>query len=333
MITSPSLTKIQTLEYLIPDYRDPLTNDMDESGKECLLRLTKIIWHWMMHHFWAVLLPSLLMTVYYITTWRPRSPSTRRDTKRAFILVVSMLHVFPTTLAANRHILAHDCRNPTGITAVASGRSEPDPCVEEPDASIAERDVSYLLLSEEGMEKMEGYRCSVLDNRRVSYCGNYDHQTLYAKYNYEDLPIPVSISSCRQMVERGEYVDPKGHKHDVSVDSATNVHYQSVGRTFSSNEGSEIECEGGRFDVDGQSYAEMIVDHNMIVRVERTEIRYSEGEVADIKDGRRMPCSIDAMACETADATFLWDKRAHRCELAVAKMVTGLVAQIGRAHV
>ena len=286
-----------------------------------------------MIHLALFLLP-LLVTMYAFFP-RTRILHTFSQTKRRrrhrihrrsphFCSVLLLLALLDFTLAKTQ-VHVQDCRAPRDITDVATPSNEPDPCINDVDAEVEETHATFVLLVREHMEKIQGYKCTVKDTRTVSYCGFSDHQTLFAKYNYVEMIQPVSVRACEQMVNKGHYYDPSGGLHSVEIDQINHLYYQSVGRTFPSGGGTEIECEGGEFKVGGQVYKGMVVEHNLAVTIERQEIRYSQGDLRAV-DGLHLPCGVEERGCETPQATLIWPKKETRCELATSKAVAGMIA-------
>lgn len=255
------------------------------------------------------------------------SMMTRMSVRNLMVIwLVSFLLALPAALAEHR-IRVHDCRQPVNITAVASGApAEPDPCITEPNAVLQEKEATFALLARENVQTLDGYRCTIRDTRTVSYCGNYDHSTPFAKFNYQNVPAAVSVRECSRML-RGEYTDPRGTSHKIEVGKVNILHYQSVGKTTATgNPINEIECVGDDFKVDGTTYGDMIVDHNLAVTIEKVKLKYSDGDLR-APDGLQLPCTPETQGCETAESTFTWNYHAHRCELGLSRTVRGMVVQ------
>ena len=242
-----------------------------------------------------------------------------------FSVFVTNLITIAAASSASQRILAHDCRSPASITAVASPDNEPDACMGHAEATIQQREANFILLARETVEKLAGFRCSIKDSREVSYCGMFDHQTLYSRYNYHNIPRAISVRECEKMIA-GQYTDPRGSVHPIGLNEVTAIHYQSVGETKSTDEGTNIECLGGKFREGTQTYANMIVDHNLLVTVEKHEITFSDGELR-ASDGLHLPCSVDERGCETPEATFVWERSKYKCELATSRSVQGMIVQ------
>ena len=224
---------------------------------------------------------------------------------------------------------AYDCTEPRGVTDRALG-DDSIFCDHPHQHTTMEANQTYQLLVEEKVRRFTGWKCSVRDSRDVTYCGNYDHQTAFAKLNYRKLPIIVSPLKCRSMRDTRKYKDPKGNNHEINRGGVTAIFYEEIGSTWATGikpgETSEVECHGGSWEVAGMHLTDMIVTHQLRVTLVREEFREEDGQVQALSDGTLLQCPATRGNCETAEATYLWDVPREVCTMGVSKTVTGVVA-------
>lgn len=188
---------------------------------------------------------------------------------------------------------------------------------------------TYQLLVMEKVERFRGWKCAILDTRKVVYCGNYDHQTSFAQYDYTDLPMAPELNVCEKMIEKGLFTDPRGRNHHINVGGITALSYTEVGHTWAvgtnPGETSEVQCAGGDWEIDDLTLTDIVVTHNLKVYVVKEEFRLSEGIVSALSDAKRLKCPSVRATCSTAEATYTWQLPQDRCTLAVSKHVRGML--------
>ena len=247
------------------------------------------------------------------------------------ILILISLHSCAEAVFTQKQnqLQGYDCSEPRGVLDRALN-SDDLMCDTQHRHIAMEKNVTYQLLVRETNQRFKGWRCEIRDSRSVHYCGNYDHQTAYERLNYRKLPLHMDPMDCRLMVDRKEYQDPKGKKHTINKGGVTLVFYEEIGTTWATgttpDSTSEIECQGGKWEIDGLHFTDMIVTHQLRITVVKEEYHAEDGQVTALTDGTRIPCGPSAGACQTAEATYLWKVPKETCEMAVSKVVTGVVA-------
>lgn len=214
----------------------------------------------------------------------------------------------------------YDCSRPTHIyptTYAASG-----PCVERHSVKTM-RNATYQLLQLETKEKIMGHVCKILDTRTVVACNNHDYMTLRPDHSYSALPIKVDIDVCRDMVQTGFYIDPKGKQHKVLRNGVTAVNYLEKGRTWS-NQGwdtGESECEGEDWTNHGDFMADVVVAHLLKIVIEEEIIVRRDDDVIAHRTGLTLDCAWTTGACRTTFGTYLWKPNTGFCPLAVTRQI------------
>lgn len=238
-------------------------------------------------------------------------------------LLLCMAVTSATLTPRDNVITAYDCAAPQTIEDRALDRGGLK-CEEQTKSKTIEKDREFQLLVDETVQVVQGQRCEILMSRTVSYCGNYDHQTLVSKFNFYNMPRPPTADECRSMFSTMSYTMPNGAKVKLAMGS-TPATYQAVGRTFTSSGGAEVECEGGVFEEDGQRLEEIIVDIALIITLSHEDVRHANGVTIAMGDSTRLPCSIFRESCQTSEATLLWKHDPDYCSLGVSKHVKGML--------
>ena len=98
------------------------------------------------------------------------------------ILLTFFTSTHATITGPENVLTAYDCAKPLAVEDRALHQEELDCRMQHEVAR--EKKKEFQLLALEPIQTLEGYRCEIQDTKTMSYCGNYDHQTLLNKYNY-----------------------------------------------------------------------------------------------------------------------------------------------------
>ena len=227
-----------------------------------------------------------------------------------FIVFTLLLHSSITLGAFTQKdniLKAYDCNSPRKVEDRTLNDRDLS-CDLQHKAVNVQHNMTYQLLVQEHVQRFKGWRCKILDTRNVQYCGNYDHQTMFDRYKYVDFPAAPSVSDCRKMVEERKYTDPNGKKHDLNVGGVTMVYYEEIGQTWATgvnpDETSEIQCQGGTWEIQDMSLTDMIVSHNLKVMVVKEEFRFAEGQVVAMTEGERLRCPMATAQCQMTTSSY-----------------------------
>ena len=262
------------------------------------------------------------------------------DTVMAILLMLLVWAIWPSLFPGPAHVHAaftekdnvlrgYDCSKPRGV----EDKTLDDTsilCDGHYRHTKLQANRTYQLLVMEEVQRFTGYKCVVLDTRNARQCGNWDHETAWGQYNYDDLPLAPSIQACQQMVNDKTYIDMKGTKHAINNNGVSAIFFQEVGRTWvtgtNPDETSEVQCSGEEWRFNDMSVSDMVVDHHIKIVVIKETFRYSEGQLTALSDGTKLRCIAAHRGCRTAEATYFWDYPEDRCQLGVSKHVEGVEA-------
>ena len=235
------------------------------------------------------------------------------------ILLTFFTSTHATITGPENVLTAYDCAKPLAVEDRALHQEELDCRMQHEVAR--EKKKEFQLLALEPIQTLEGYRCEIQDTKTMSYCGNYDHQTLLNKYNYYKKHMPPSISDCARMWNHKEYVTPKGESISLGI-GINNFNYQSVGNTWIDDK--EAHCLGESTKLKGTSVDEIIEDHAIELTLSKETFKYGGGKLAAVTGDEILSCGVYAEQCETPRATYLWKPAEEEfCPLAFSKIVSG----------
>lgn len=217
---------------------------------------------------------------------------------------------------------AYDCTRPTVVEDRALN-IETLSCRSDKHSRAMDKDEMFQLLVSEPVETADGFRCEILESRQVSYCGNYDHQTLLAKFDYFDVPKPPTLEQCQRMWDKRKFKLEDGNDVDLEI-GTTVANFQRVGRTWASGT-SEVECQGSNFREGAFEMSDVIVDISLKIKIFQEKVRQSAGKTVAQSDGLGLPCDIHKDVCITGEATVMWTADWEFCPLAHSKDVKGVV--------
>ena len=237
-----------------------------------------------------------------------------------FMLIVTLTgNAFATLTGPENVLTGYDCAKPLAVQDRALHREELDCRFTRKVAS--EHKKEFQLLALEPIQTLEGYRCEVLETKTVSYCGNYDHQTLLNEMNYYNKAVPPTIDECQKMWNRLEFLTP--HGKTISLEKGINqVTYQKLGSTWIDN--GEAHCKGEQTTIKGVTTDDVIEDHAARITLSKEIFKYGGGKLAAVTGEEVLPCGIFTEKCETPAATYLWKPADPEfCPLAFSKIVKG----------
>ena len=226
----------------------------------------------------------------------------------------------------DRRVEAYDCSAPQTIDDRALN-DQFDTCSNRA-TTVRHRNMTAHILYKEPVQRIKAHKCSVRDDRRVSYCGTYDHQTNFHRYAYNNFARPPTPTACRTMIREGHYTAPDGKKIDVELNNMVQYAWEEVGHTFTGSDTLapelQVKCRGGDWRQDGELFKNMVVDHTYQVLLEEVTL-LKDGTYLRDDDGNILHCSPFSEDCQTSSATYVWPSTADYCPLGISKTVTGLV--------
>ena len=229
----------------------------------------------------------------------------------------------------DERMVAYDCSEPTNVQDRALDQGTLT-CRE--DTTIVKHSVNttFQLLVKEQKQRIKGYRCAVQDNRNVKWCGRYSHQNTWSKMEYVNRPIPPTVENCRRMIRDQKYKMPDGRYAELAINTITHEFYTEVGKTAPGPgsitvKNNKIACEGADWKIGGETYPDMVVDHNLQIKITTEEFIWDGETMIATSDNTRLHCSSIDQDCQTTEAAYIWDGNVQYCPFAVTKTVTGLV--------
>jgi len=216
---------------------------------------------------------------------------------------------------------AYDCTSPRQIHDVgfaAVGVCEPYGRV------TATNNKTYQILQMEKYLRVNGSACRIVKTQVAKYCGVYDHQTMLPSQSYYDMPMSVSIISCRDMIESLKFNDPNGVSHDLKRNSVTSVRFEAIGRTYI--EDGEVKCQGQEWRIGSMIVPRMVVETALKITLTDENILLGENEVTAHTSNIRLNCAQKENGCQTPTVTFLWKPNMDSCPLAVTRISRGTEA-------
>ena len=215
--------------------------------------------------------------------------------------------------------LAYDCSRPRNIKDV--GYAEDPHC--SPTAKVSNtRNVTYQILQEEQHHKVAGNACEVTQTRQVRYCGVYDHETTLSQANLYDVPISVPIELCRKWLRDLEYQDSNGFAYPLKANTENIISFEEAGRTYIEN--GEVACQGQDWKWRKEILHRMVVEIQIKLILKEESFRLSDTEVIAHVKNNRLPCVASNHGCQTPTATYIWPPSDTTCDLAVARITTGI---------
>lgn len=224
-----------------------------------------------------------------------------------------------------RVLTAYDCSQPRKLEDRALDELKMNCDDMEEQRLSNKRNVTFQLLVKEKKRRIRGHKCTLLDTRRVRYCGNYDHQTHFSKYDQFDIPRLLTPTECRDIIRTGVYIQPDGIDETVKVGERLFGQYYEAGTEY--GDANEIQCEGEDWKIGGSKYSDMIVQHNYQLTVVEEEFLWDEHELITMSDSKRVHCAASARECRNGDETYVWDYSNAWCHMAVAKRVQGILVE------
>ena len=216
-----------------------------------------------------------------------------------------------------------DCTQPRNVKDVGYV-GEPD-CASDSKV-VSARNASYQVLQEEKYYRVNGTTCAMTVTRVVRYCGTYDHQTALPPANLYEVATPVPEEMCRKWYRTEEFKDNHNEKYPLRKNAINTIHYEEVGRTYTSDNG-EISCEGGDWKWGKKLLHRIVVEIQVKITLREESYLLNKQETIAHVENVRLPCPASANQCEMPTRTYLWVAPDLECKLAVARAVHGTEAQ------
>ena len=231
--------------------------------------------------------------------------------------------------ANDERVVVYDCSEPTQVQDRALDQGTLT-CKE--DTTIVKHSVNttYQLLVKEKKQRIKGYRCEVLDTRSVSWCGQYSHTGTWDQMNYFDHPKPPTVSNCRRMVRDKKYKLPDSRVSELAMNTIVHEFYDEVGNSKPTGPSfgsltDKISCQGATWVYQGKTYPDMLVNHNLKIKITTEEFIWDGETLIATSDNTRLPCSSLDQDCQTPEATYIWNGDVQYCPMAVTRTTTGVV--------
>ena len=255
-------------------------------------------------------------------------PLAHHDLVAVLLILILTSPVMIHCRSHDRSFDSYDCSRPLAMEDRALFDQQL-PCDVPHRALHTAHNQSFQLLVHEPIMRLKGYKCEVYDNRKVVYCGNSDHQTMYDRYDYSMIPKSPLPTECNRMVSQGKFTLPDKTEVDVEMGKVNIFHWTEVGRTYTGYDtfspGKQVKCQGGNWRTGSEDLEDMVVTHRMRVVITEEEFRFDGEVLRAVSDGTNLACGPYAENCQNEEASYTWKADHNWCPLANSKHVSGMV--------
>ena len=127
----------------------------------------------------------------------------------------------------------------------------------KPSEPIQQRNASYLLLQKVNNFDITVQQCRVTDTILPFHCGRQHAMTIVFPWLRIEQPYLLSEDQCRELWQKGVYVDPNGKEHEIRRNDTNRVYFFDTGGA--KLESNTIYCEVDDKEYEGDDYYWMVV--------------------------------------------------------------------------
>ena len=174
------------------------------------------------------------------------------------------------------------------------------------DTNVRVQNVSITLLQDTQTSHHEAIRCTLTETKRVSDCGMFSHITPIYHLSHDNKKLPMSHEACRKANEQGLLYTTKNVDEKVLQVGNTYLNYDQIGGSWIDH--GKGQCAGGKFWSNGKQLTSAVVNIQWHLSIEKVNLTWRFNDLSVEQERLSLPCHINAKACVTKDATYVWKK-------------------------